>query len=137
MKANFKIISFTEIDFNGIELDLHNNFDFIAENTEISDKQITLYFRKSKGDWARNTKFEKIYFILDNYTFLKQISPQTEFIEDDSCLSGLTYFDSDFREENYSLFDRAVPNESDDIIFSFESERIIRVNCDSITLKVE
>jgi len=137
MKTNFKIISFTEIDFNGIELDLHNNFDFIAENTEISEKQIILHFRKSKGYWATNTKFENIYFIINNYNFLNQIDPQIEFIQDDTCLSGLTFFDSDFREENYGLIDRAVPKESDDIIFSFESERVIRVNCDSIILKAE
>ena len=32
MKTNFKIISFTEIELNGFEFDLHNNFDFLAEN---------------------------------------------------------------------------------------------------------
>jgi hypothetical protein len=137
MKTNFKIISFTEIEFNGIALDLHNNFDFITENTEISENQIALHFRKSKGDWATNTKFQNLYFILDNYTFLKQIDPRTEFIEDDSCLSGITFFDNDFREENYGLVEREIPNESDDIIFSFESERVIRANCETITLKIE
>ena len=86
MKTNFKIISFTEIELNGIELDLHNNFDFISANTEISDKQISLHFRKSTGDWAIKTEYQNLYFILDNYTFLKQIDPNPEFIEDDSCL---------------------------------------------------
>jgi len=134
MKTNFKIISFTEIELNGIELDLHNNFDFISANTEISDKQISLHFRKSTGDWAIKTEYQNLYFILDNYTFLKQIDPNPEFIEDDSCLSGITFFDNDFREEDYGLIEREVPNESDDIIFSFESERVIRVNCEILTL---
>lgn len=30
--------------------------------------------------------------------------------------------------------DRTLPNESDDIIFSFESDRVIRVNCETVTL---
>ncbi|HLO37206.1 MAG TPA: hypothetical protein VK173_01815 [Lacibacter sp.] len=137
MKTNFKIISFTEIEFNGLELDLHNNYDFIPSNTEISDKRMTLHFRKSKGDWAVNTKYQNLYFILENYTFLKQIDPKPEFMEDDSCLSGITFFDNDFREEDYGLMEREIPNESDDIIFSFESERVIRANCNTLTLKAE
>lgn len=137
MKTNFKIISFTEIEFSGIEVDLHNNFDFIAESIKISDKRITLHFRKSKGDWAANTKFKNLYFILDNYTFLKQIDPRVEFIEDDSCLSGITFFDNDFRDEDYGLIEREIPNEGDDIIFSFESERVIRANCETITLTTD
>lgn len=134
MKTNFKIISFTEIEFNGIELDLHNNFDFIIANTEISDKRISLHFRKSTGDWAIDTKCHNLYFIFDNYNFLKQIDANPEFKEDDSCLSGITFFDKDFREEDYGLIEREVPNENDDIIFSFESERVIRVNCETLTL---
>lgn len=134
MKTNFKIISFTEIAFNGIKLDLHNNFDFISANTEISDKRISLHFRKSTGDWAINTEYHNLYFILDNYNFLKQIDANPEFIEDDFCLSGITFFDNDFREEDYGLIEREVPNECDDIIFSFESDRVIRVNCETLTL---
>ena len=72
MKINFKIISFTEIEFDGVELDLHNNFDFINANTEISDKRISLHFKKSSGVWALNTEYQNLYFIIDNYNFLTQ-----------------------------------------------------------------
>ena len=137
MKVNFKIISFTEIEYEGTELDLHNNFDFIAKDTEISETQIKLHFRKSKGSWAVNAKHENLYFTVDNYSFLKQIGPKAEFAADDFCLSGITFFDSNFREEDYGLMERAIPNEGDDIIFSFESDRVIRVNCEAITLNVE
>ena len=137
MNVNFKIISFTEIEFNGIEFDLHNNFDFLAENTQISEKQIHLYFRKSSGNWAENIKIQNLSFTLDNYTFLKQIEPNQEFIEDDFCLSGITFFDSSYRQEDDYLMEKEIPDENDDIIFSFESERIIRVNCETVTCKAE
>ena len=137
MKTNFKIISFTEIELNGFEFDLHNNFDFLAEKTEISENRIKLCFRKSSEQYAENVKIEKLFFILDNYTFLKQIKPKAEFIEDDFCLSGITFFDNNFREEDYGLMERLLPNESDDIIFSFESERVIRVNCETATCEAE
>lgn len=137
MKTNFKIISFTEIEFNGIELDLHNNFDFISVDTEVSANRISLHFRRSTGDWAINTKYNNLYFSFDNYNFFKQIDANPEFREDDSCLSGITFFGNDFREDDYGLIEREVPNENDDIIFSFESERVIRVNCETLTLIVD
>lgn len=136
MKANFKIISFIEIEYNGIEYDLHNNFDFQPQQLQISEQQIILHFKKSKGNWAENVACRDIYFVLENYSFLKEIAPKSEYREDDFCLSGITYFDSDFREENYGLLQREYPNENDDIIFSFESERVIRVNCETITYRI-
>ena len=78
-----------------------------------------------------------LIFILDNYTFLNQIKPKAEFIEDDICLSGITFFDNNCREGNYGLMERMLPNESDDIIFSFESERVIRVNCETVTCEIK
>ena len=137
MIANFKIISFTEIELNGIEFDLHNNFEFLADETEVLESTIKLYFKKSSESWANNVKANKLIFILENYNFLKQIEPQEEYLEDDLCLSGITFFDNDFRDEDYCLMNRAIPKENDDIIFSFESERVIRVNCETITCIIE
>lgn len=117
MKANFKIISFIEIEYNGIEYDLHNNFDFQPQQLQISEQQIILHFKKSKGNWAENVTCRDIYFVLENYSFLKEIATKSDYPEDDSCLSGITYFDSDFREEDYGLLQREYPNENDDIIF--------------------
>jgi hypothetical protein len=135
MNVNFNIISFTEIEYQGTALDLHNDFDFVAADTEITEKQIRLHFKKSKGSWAINAKYEHLYFTIDNYNFLKQIAPEAGYIADDSCLSGITFFDPDFRDEDYALMERAIPNDGDDIIFSFESERVIRANGERVTLQ--
>lgn len=137
MTTNFKIISFTKIELNGIEFDLHNDFEFLAEKTEILESSIKLYFNKSSEPWVNNVKAEKLIFILENYNFLKQIEPKEEYIEDDFCLSGITFFDNDFRDEDYGLMDRVHPKENDDIIFSFESERVIRVNCETVICRIE
>ena len=37
-ETNFTIISFTEIEYDGQEIDLHNNFDFMADNIEIAER---------------------------------------------------------------------------------------------------
>jgi len=128
MKSNFRIISTTEIEFNDVELDLHNNFDFILEDLTVQEKQIILRFKKSRGDWAREVKYQTLNFVLDNCSFFKHVDAEPEFITDDQCLAGITFMDSDFREEDNALIDREEPNPSDDLIFSFESGRLIRVN---------
>lgn len=137
MKTNFKIASFTEIEFKGILLDLHNNFDFFADQIEISENKILLHFKKSSGDWAENETIHKLTFILEDYTFLRQIAPSRDFLVDDFCLSAITFLDSDYRDDDYALIERQYPKEDDDIIFSFESDRVIRVNCKTATLRIE
>lgn len=125
MTSNFQISSFTEIDFNGRELDLHNNFSFVSFSYDKKVDEIKIYFDKSHGDWVPKNEFEKLVFTLSKISYLKTIDPNPAMIEDDKCLAGITFFYSDDREENYALLDQTQPKPDDDIIFTFESERVI------------
>ena len=44
MKTNFKIISFTEIEFENEEIDLHNCYDFISNELEVTNEFIKIHF---------------------------------------------------------------------------------------------
>jgi hypothetical protein len=134
MTTNFKISSFTEIDFNGRVLDLHNNYSFINFKQNNDTSEIKIYFDKAKGDWVPKNEFDKLTFTLTNVHYLKTIEPNTELAVDDNCLAGITFFTADDRVENYALVDQADPKSNDDIIFTFESDRVIRVCCDNCSL---
>ena len=134
LESNFKIHNFIEVEIGGRVLDLHNNFDFTGYQTDKFSNDINLYFKKSEGDWVPVNEVDSLIFTLKNVTYQKTIAPNQDLIKDDNCLAGITYFYQEDREENYALLDKELPDPQDDIIFTFESERVIRVNCENVTL---
>ncbi len=137
MTSNFKIRNFIEVVFEGRELDLHNNFSFVTYCYDKQADELKVHFDKANGDWVPTDEFDKLTFTLSKIHYLKTVEPKPEIITDDNCLSGITFYYSDDREDNSSLLDRERPESEDDIIFTFESDRVIRVNCDTVTLKAE
>jgi hypothetical protein len=137
MRTNFQIKSFTEINFLGRHIDLHNNFTFRPIRINPTDTELKIQFDKSDGDWVPDDEFNKLTFTFNKINYCKTIDPDPKYISDDNSLAGITYFNSDDRDENYGLIDKSVPNLGDDIIFTFESDRVIRVNCDELTLTAE
>jgi hypothetical protein len=137
MITNFKIISFTEIEFNGKELDLHNNYSFVSVSTNEIENQVIIHFEKAKGNWVPANEFQRLTFTLSTIHYLKLIDPEPACISDDSCLAEITFFNSVDREENYAFTNQLFPHPGDDIIFTFESDRVIRVNCEEVIVSGE
>lgn len=137
MTANFKIKNFIAVEFEGRELDLHNNFSFVSCSYDKQSDKLEVHFNKSNGDWVPKDEFDKLTFTLSKIHYLKTIDPKPELISDDHCLAGITYYYSDDRDDNTGHLDREKVELGDDLIFTFESDRVIRVNCDSVTLKTE
>lgn len=137
MTTNFKILTFTEIEFDGRSLDLHNNYSFVSVLKNKTTNQVIIYFEKAQGDWVPENELTKLAFTLSNIHYLELIEPLPERILDDHCLAGITFFDSDDRKENYALIDQPLSKTGDDIIFTFESDRVIRANCDSVILTIQ
>jgi hypothetical protein len=134
MDINFKISSFTEIEYKGQEFDLHNNFSFESYSMNREKSELRIFFKKSDGDWVPKDEPGNLTFILSEIKYLKTVEPSQEYFEDDSILAGITFFWADDRAENYGLLEQETPNPGDDIIFTFESDRVIRANCNSVTL---
>lgn len=137
MVTNFKIHNFIEVVFDGRILDLHNNFSFVSYSHNTHTDELTLCFRKSTGTWVPTDEFDQVTFTLSQIRHLKTIDPDPVLLADDHCLSGITYYYPDEREENYCLLSRELPETGDDIIFTFHSDRVIRANCASATIKAE
>ena len=137
MTSNFKIHNFIEVEIEEHTIDLHNNFLFITYAHNEPANELNIYFHKSKGDWVPLDEFDILTFTLSEIHYLKTIDPSPEFLNDDQYLAGITFYYPDDREENFNLLYRQLPELEDDIIFTFESDRVIRANCESVTLKAE
>jgi hypothetical protein len=136
MISNFELEDNIAIKFDGRYIDLHNNFDFIGYEYDISIRQIILKWTKSKGDWVQENEFNGLQLIHRNVSFLtiSYDNIQYEFPDDDKCLSFISFFPSIDRLTNNGFIEQPKPSEADDIIYSFETEHFIRVGCDKIEL---
>jgi len=136
VESNFRIRNFIEVEIDGRFFDLHNNFDFTGYEVNETANEINLYFEKSKGNWVPANEVNKLVFTLQNVNYLNTIPPNQEMIANDTCLASITYFYHEDRKENYGLLDKELPGPEDDIIFTFESERVFRANCEKMTVTV-
>ncbi|WP_459212632.1 hypothetical protein [Aquimarina rhabdastrellae] len=137
MKVNFKISENCAVLYHGRHIDLHNNFLF---NKYIEENDcIKVFFKRSDGHWVEEDEFKTLVFICTNTSyFYYEEGDNSIYPEDENILSYITFFPKRERDINDAYIDRkdGLPQENDDIIFSFENEKTIRINCESIRLEV-
>ena len=137
MKVNFDIKDNHAIEISGRHIDLHNNFDFVGFDYNVSDREIKLNWKKSSGDWVDKNEFSSLVLTHKDVTFLKVIEQdEKSTYEDNSCLGEITFFPSTEREINDSIVPQPKPNDGDDILYFFENGQQIRIQCKEIELSV-
>ncbi len=137
MKVNFDIKDNHAIEFAGRHIDLHNNFDFVSFDYNVSDREIKLHWKKSSGDCVDENEFSSLVLTHKVVTFLRVIEREEKSIyEDDSCLGEITFFSSTAREINDSVIPQIKPNDGDDILYLFESGLQIKIHCQEIQLSI-
>jgi len=136
MTSNFQIEEHYALAFEGRHIDLHNNFDFIGYNYDITNRQITLKWTKSKGDWVKDNEFANLQLIHSNVTYLtiSYDNKENEYPDDDKCLSDVSFFPSEDRQTNNAVLLQEKPKNGDDIIYLFQTDHFIRIGCDKIEL---
>ena len=136
METNFEIEENYAVQLNGTHIDLHNNFDFIGLTK--NGKNITVDFKKTKGDWIKNDEFKNLNFEFKNvsYEYFEDGDPKAV-KEDAERLGEITFFSSDSREINDLFIPQTKPKMNDDLIMFFEDGKVIRIGCDKIELTAE
>ena len=129
MRTNFEIEENYAINFNGIHIDLHNNFD-LKKILEIDDS-IQIEFNKTKGDWVNKDEFDKIILHHKNVTYKKM---SIDKLNPSKNLNEITFYPKAFREKNNEIMSQSKPKENDDVIYIFENGKYIRLNCQEIQL---
>jgi len=139
MISNFELEDSIAINYYGRHIDLHNNFEFIGYEYNVSIRQIILRWTKSKGDWVQEKEFNRLEFIHSNVSFLaiSYDNINYEYPNDDKCLCFISFYPSGDRVTNNGFIEQIKPTEADDIIYSFETEHFIRIGCDKIELQCQ
>jgi hypothetical protein len=136
MTINFQIAENQGLAYKENYIDLHNNFDFIGYDYDTTNRQITLKWTKSKGDWVKENEFENLQIIHSNVTYLiiSYDNKKYEYPDDDKCLSDVSFFPSEERQTNNAVMLQETPKNGDDIIYLFQADHFIRIGCDKIDL---
>ena len=69
MKTNFSIKCFREIQYDGREIDLHNNFDLVTVEHSVEHRSVTLNWIKSTEDWAIAEEYQKLTIVHKGVSF--------------------------------------------------------------------
>ena len=137
MKVNFNINSSTEIDYKGVIIDLHNNFNFINFSYSISERKLSLCWIKTIGDWVKDDKVDNITIIHKNISFMNiNYDNPIKYDSEDQTLEFISYFPSQNRDVNDGFLVKYLPEKDDDLIYRFENQQFIRVHCSEVELLI-
>lgn len=136
MKTNFEIENNYAVQLNGTQIDLHNNFDYIGFSK--NGNNISVDFKRAKGDWIKIEEFKKLNFEFINVSYENhEDGDQESSKEDTESLRSITFFPANSRKINDGIISQAKPKDNDDLIMFFEDGKVIRIGCEEINLTAE
>lgn len=140
MKSNFEIVDNYALSYHGKHIDLHNCFVFEGYDYDIPSKTLKLYWKKSLGDWATNEIFKKLTIVHLGISFLNiqiEMADTSFSVKDKKCLGDISFVPITERKINHEFYCKRVPDETDDILYVFQSGDFIRAGCDKLELLTE
>lgn len=137
MIVNFDIKDNFALNYEGREVDLHNNFDFIGFDYNVAERQVQLRWKKPVGHWVDNNEISSLCLIHKAVNYLMVIEQdENSTYADDSCLGEITFVPSTLRDLNDIIVPQSEPSEEDDILYLFENGQRIRIHCKELELRV-
>jgi len=121
------------IEWQGRDLDLHNNFNFHGMRYTLTEQQVELKWLRSPEKWARHEQLPGLVLLFENVSFLRvkerdSAYPRTE----DDCLCHVSFHPPTARDEYDNIYLNPTPG--DDLTFYFQSEWGIKVNAETAKL---
>ncbi len=136
MKAlNFKIKDHIYLVSEGVEHDVHNNFDFDVLEFDEKKKEAILSWISIDAPWNRNNPTERIELKIKNVSSIESSPPDPEADpSDDKTLEDFLFTcDEEWCDQPFSI--ESEPEESWGWVFDFSSGRSITVFADQIQMK--
>ena len=104
---------------------------------DVSLGTFVINFRRGTGTWIQQNELDTIQFLHSGISFLNiQKVGENDYLEDSKTLSEITFYPSSERNENDNFMERSSPEPADDLIYSFLQGKLIRINCEEVSLQV-
>ena len=137
MIVNFDITNNSSLNYEGRDVDLHNNFDFLGFDYNVAEKQVILRWKNSSDHWVDRNEISNLFLIHKTVNYLMVIEQdENSTYADDSCLGEITFVPSTLRDLNDIIVPQSKPSEDDDILYLFKNGQRIRIHCKELELSV-
>lgn len=111
--------------------DIHNEYDFIRLEFDNESNSLILYWKAIESD----NKIKIHHRQLEYYYSSKSFTKAQPDLEDSRTISSITFFSSETRDIHDNITYQNTPNSTDDIIYLFENEDVIRVKCKEVFIE--
>ena len=121
------------LNWQGHNLDLHNDFDFEALKYNPLRRQAILSWMRSSAQWVEKAALPGLKLIFKNVSFFHVKERDTTFpLEEDKQLQSVSFHPIAARDDFDSIYLQSSP--ADDLTFFFQSEWGIKINAGSVEL---
>lgn len=132
---NFRMASSTVLEFDGVYIDLHSNYDFCGLSYDVSDKCVVLKWKRCSGLWAEGDIYKSVDLVFNSVQVFG-VRPRCNdkpFSEDDS-LGYMGYLHPDDIDvmDGFLFPEQARGNYH--LIFGFESDLVVKLYSESVEL---
>lgn len=118
--------------------DLHNDYDFSRLTYVSAEASLILLWKKSSGKWADNAPCQMIQLTFNNVSYFQLKERDSAYpVSEDSCLQSICRSPQSARDEFESIYFNKDAHDNYDLTLYFQSEWGIKVNSDTVYLKLE
>ena len=126
------------IEANGVNYDLHNNFDFDGLSYNVSGRSITLAWKRNSGEWVQEGMPSHLFLEFEGVSLFKakQRDPELPFSEDD-CVRTIGFMWNDMTEEMEGSVSHESSKESSHFLIDFMSDLAIKISAEKAYARFE
>jgi len=135
---NFKIADDNiAFEYRDKYFDLHNCFDFVSLNYDISQKLLKLFWIKTEGDWVSIDSPKNIVLIVsDVYLFKTKERDKDKPYTEDDCLSSIGFVFNEEVDKMGGYFSNVPEKDCTHLSLEFESGFVLKIGAKYLEISV-
>lgn len=137
LASNFALYSSIYLVVGDVQLDLHNDYDFMGVDHHVASQTVKFAWQRASGAWVANTLPRIVVMECTGVTMFESIPGDSSLPQSESrCLSSFGYHtDEDWGEEQFWV-DQA-PDPTWAWSFEFQSKQEFRIRGERASVKVD
>jgi len=137
MRSSFQLDQTIAIVVGSQYFDLHNCFDFVGYEYQVTEKKARLEWQRGAGDWVSKNLPSKLVLLFEGVTNLaaERRNDEMPFTED-CCLASITFLPPELAD-NFSAICPNHRSDDEHLSIKFQSGSGVKVWAESVTHQIK